>query len=276
MLRVVRRKWILFCSAFLLLLFVSASLLASVLPTDSPSSIDLSVRLQHPSAAHWLGTDELGRDILARLLYGGRVSFLVSALVVVFSLAVGTVIGLISGMAGGWLDELLMRAADVLLAFPGILFAIALMAILGPSLHNVVLALISIGWVTYARLARGLTLQLRERDFVLASRSLGASTSRLLFRHILPNLIPSLIVQASFSFAAVILAESALSFLGLGVQPPDPSWGNMLSDGKNHLLDAPHLTIFPGLAIFLTVLSLNLLGDGLRDKLDVRKWANAE
>ena len=168
------------------------------------------------------------------------------------------------------MDEIVMRAADVLLAFPGILLAIGLMAVLGPSLQNVIIALVVVGWVTYARLARALAQKLRSMEFVQASKSIGASSSRILFRHIVPNMMPSLIVQASFSFAGVILAESALSFLGLGVQPPDPSWGNMLNDGKNHLLDAPHLTIFPGLAIFLTVLCFNLLGDALRDRIDPR------
>ena len=163
-----------------------------------------------------------------------------------------------------------MRLADILLAFPGILLAIAIMAILGPSLQNVVVALVLICWVPYARLARALTLKLRELDFVQASRSLGASSFRILFRHILPNMIPTLVVQASFSFAAILLAEASLSFLGLGVQPPYPSWGTMLSEGKNHLLDAPFLMVFPGIAIFLSVLAFNLLGDALRDRLDPR------
>ncbi len=257
------------CASILLLLFLS-SLIAPVLGLPSYSEIDLTHRLLPPSSAHFFGTDELGRDILSRLLFGGRISFLVSLLVVLFSLSIGIGIGCAAGMSGGWVDELLMRAVDILLAFPGILLAIGLMAVLGPKIQNVIVALVIVGWVGYARLARGLTLKLREMDFVQASRSLGASSGRILLRHILPNILPSMIVQASFGFAGVILAESALSFLGLGVQAPQPSWGNMLSDGKNHLLDAPHLTIFPGLAIFITVLSFNLLGDALRDRLDPR------
>lgn len=257
------------CAGFLTVILV-ASLLAPVLAPYSYDEISLPSRLQLPSKQHWFGTDELGRDILSRLLYGGRVSFFVSFVVVILSLVSGVIIGLIAGFYGGWLDEVLMRLADVFLAFPGILLAIALMAVLGPSLQNVVIALVSIGWISYARIARSLTLKLRELDFVRASINLGAGTFRILFRHIFPNVIPTLIVQASFSFAGVILAESSLSFLGLGVQPPHPSWGTMLNEGKNHLLDAPYLMMFPGLSIFASVLSFNLLGDALRDRLDPR------
>jgi peptide/nickel transport system permease protein len=257
------------CASFLSIILV-ASILSPILAPYSYDQINLSARLQLPSKQHWLGTDELGRDILSRLLYGGRVSFFVSFAVVILSMITGVTIGLIAGFYGGWLDEILMRLADVFLAFPGILLAIALMAVLGPSLQNVVIALVAIGWISYARIARSLTLKLRELDFVRASVNLGASTFRILFHHILPNVIPTLIVQASFSFAGVILAESSLSFLGLGVQPPHPSWGTMLNEGKNHLLDAPYLMMFPGLSIFISVLSFNLLGDALRDRLDPR------
>jgi peptide/nickel transport system permease protein len=257
------------CLAILSVL-VLTSIFAPWMPLASYSQIDLDHRLERPSSLHWLGTDELGRDLLSRLLYSGRISFLLSTMIVMLSLLIGLCVGSISGFHGGWLDDVLMRAADVMLAFPGILLAIGLMAVLGPSLHNVIIALVVVGWVTYARLSRALSLKLRSMEFVEASRSLGASSARILLRHILPNMVPALIVQASFSFAAVILAESALSFLGLGVQPPDPSWGNMLNDGKNHLLDAPYLTVFPGLAIFITVLCFNLLGDALRDRIDPR------
>jgi peptide/nickel transport system permease protein len=257
------------CSGVILLL-LGLSVFAPWLTTTSYSHIQLQDRLQGPSLKHLLGTDELGRDIFSRMLYGGRVSFLVSVVVVAVSLVIGATLGASSGYVGGWFEELIMRIADVLLAFPGILLAIGLMAVLGPSLENVILALAMIGWVTYARLARGVTLKLRELDFVRASQSLGASPFWILSRHIFPNMIPVLIVQASFGFAGTILAEASLSFLGLGVQPPQPSWGSMLNDGKNHLLDAPHLTIFPGLAIFISVLAFNLLGDALRDKLDPR------
>lgn len=259
----------LICASFLTIM-LAASLLAPFLAAYSYDQINLPARLQLPSNQHLLGTDELGRDILSRLLYGGRVSFFVSFVVVILSMITGVTIGLISGFYGGWLDEILMRLADIFLAFPGILLAIALMAVLGPSLQNVVIALVTIGWISYARIARSLTLKLRELDFVRASVNLGAGTFRILFHHIFPNIIPTLIVQASFSFAGVILAESSLSFLGLGVQPPHPSWGTMLNEGKNHLLDAPYLMMFPGLLIFTSVLSFNLLGDALRDRLDPR------
>jgi peptide/nickel transport system permease protein len=259
----------LICTAFLSIILI-ASIIAPILAPFSYDQINLPGRLQLPSIQHWLGTDELGRDILSRLLYGGRVSFFVSFTVVILSMITGVTIGLIAGFYGGWLDEVLMRLADIFLAFPGILLAIALMAVLGPSLQNVVIALVTIGWISYARIARSLTLKLRELDFVRASVNLGAGTFRILFHHIFPNAIPTLIVQASFSFAGVILAESSLSFLGLGVQPPQPSWGTMLNEGKNHLLDAPYLTMFPGLSIFISVLSFNLLGDSLRDRLDPR------
>jgi peptide/nickel transport system permease protein len=257
------------CAAFLTIILV-ASLVAPLLAPYSYDEINLPSRLELPSKQHWFGTDELGRDILSRLLYGGRVSFFLSFVVVILSMVSGVTIGLIAGFYGGWLDEVLMRLADIFLAFPGILLAIALMAVLGPSLQNVVIALVSIGWISYARIARSLTLKIREFDFVRASINLGAGTFRILFRHIFPNVIPTLIVQASFSFAGVILAESSLSFLGLGVQPPHPSWGTMLNEGKNHLLDAPYLMMFPGLSIFASVLSFNLLGDALRDRLDPR------
>jgi peptide/nickel transport system permease protein len=255
------------CFLILLLLFTGACL-APFLGLDPYTDIDLKQRLQTPSSIHWFGTDELGRDVFSRLLHGGRISFLVSLIVVTISFSAGILLGSIAGLTGGWLDEAIMRIADVLLAFPGLLLAIALMAVLGPSLQNVILALIVIGWIPYARLSRALVLKLRELDFVHASKSLGASSTRIWLRHVFPNMMPALFVQISFSFAGMILAESSLSFLGLGVQPPEPSWGNMLSDAKNHLLDAPYLTIFPGLAIFISVLCLNLLGDSFRDRFD--------
>jgi peptide/nickel transport system permease protein len=257
----------LFCASTIFILLV-VSLAAPLLAPQPFERIDLQHRLEMPSGAHWLGTDELGRDIVSRLLYGGRVSFLVSGTVVIFSLLLGLFIGSLGGYMGGAADQVPMRLADLLLAFPGILLAIGLVAVLGPSLGNVVSALIVIGWVPYARLARGLTLKLRELDYVKAAQALGASPLRILLVHLLPNMLGPMVVQASFGFAAVILAESSLSFLGLGVQLPQPSWGNMLSDGKNHLLDAPHLTVFPGLLITVCVLSFNLLGDLLRDRLD--------
>jgi peptide/nickel transport system permease protein len=240
-----------------------------VLPDDAMSQ-DLSQRLVGPTFRHPLGQDELGRDLLARLLLGARISLLVGLSVVSISAAVGVTIGTIAGYVGGWLDEAIGRIMDVLLAFPGILLAIALVAVLGPSLGNVVLALVTIGWVSYARLVRGQVLKVRELEYVQAARALGAPLGRILVRHVVPATLSSVIVQATLGMAGAIIAEASLSFLGLGVQPPTPSWGTMLDAGRSHLFDAPHVTIFPGLAIALLVLALNFLGDALRDHLDPR------
>ena len=240
-----------------------------IAPCD-PSAQQLAENLAPPSAAHWLGQDKLGRDILARVVYGTRVSLAVGIVTVIVSLAIGTTIGSVAGFAGGWIDETIMRVVDVLLAFPGLLLAIALTGVLGPSLRNVVIALCLIGWTGYARLARGEVARLREREFVEAARALGVPERRILVRHVVPLLATPLLVQATFGMAAAIVAEASLSFLGLGAQPPTASWGAMLNDGRAFVLVAPHLTIFPGLAILVTVLGLNFLGDGLRDRLDVR------
>jgi peptide/nickel transport system permease protein len=244
---------------------VSAVLGPWLVPFD-PSAQDLAVRLERPSRLHWFGLDELGRDILSRVMSGGRVSLLVGLIVVSVSASVGAAIGSIAGYYGGVVDEAISRLIDVLLAFPGLLLAIALVAVLGPSLTNVVLALSSIGWVGYARVVRGVVLQTREFEYVSAARAIGAATPRILIRHILPAALPALIVQATLGMGGAILSEAALSFLGLGVQPPTPSWGAMLNYGRAHLLDAPHLTVFPGLAIAAVVLGLNLVGDSLRDR----------
>jgi peptide/nickel transport system permease protein len=241
-----------------------------VLPYD-PSSQQLSLRLERPSATHPFGLDELGRDIFSRVLAGARISLLVGITVVGISSIAGIILGAIAGYFGGWLDEAISRSIDVLLAFPGILLAIALVAVLGPSLKNVVMALSAIGWVGYARLVRGQVLRAREFEFVQAARALGAGTRRILFRHVVPTTLPAVMVQATLGMAGAILAEASLSFLGLGVQPPTPSWGTMLNGGRVHLLDAPHLTIFPGAAIAVLVLGFNFLGDGLRDVLDPKR-----
>jgi peptide/nickel transport system permease protein len=233
-----------------------------------PAAQDLPLRLAGPSATHWFGLDELGRDILARVLSGARVSWLVGLVVVIVSAAVGVAVGAVAGYCGGRIDELVSRVMDVLMAFPGLLLAIALVAALGPSLVHVVFALASIGWVGYARLVRGQVLRAREFEYVQAARALGATTPRILMRHVVPTALPALSVQATLGMGGAILAEASLSFLGLGVQPPTPSWGTMLSYGRAHVLDAPHLTIFPGLAIAALVLGFNFLGDGLRDALD--------
>ena len=252
----------------IVLIAVFAALAGPFLSPYDPSSQELARRLESPSRAHPLGLDELGRDILARLLQGARLSLMVGIAVVSVSSAAGMLFGSIAGYFGGRVDDIISRVIDVLMAFPGILLAIALVAVLGPSLVNVVLALSVIGWVGYARLVRGQALRARELEFVQAARASGASSARIVLRHILPTAIPAVVVQATLGMAGAIIAEAALSFLGLGVQPPTPSWGTMLDAGRAHLFDAPHLTIFPGLAIAMLVLGFNFLGDGLRDRVD--------
>ncbi len=252
----------------IVLLAVLAAVAGPVLTPYDPAAQELSRRLEAPSRAHPLGLDELGRDILARLMAGARISLLVGIAVVSVSATVGMFFGSIAGYFGGRVDDVISRVIDVLMAFPGILLAIALVAVLGPSLRNVVLALSVIGWVGYARLVRGQALRAREFEFVQAARASGASSGRIVLHHILPTAFPAVIVQATLGMAGAIIAEAALSFLGLGVQPPTPSWGTMLDAGRAHLFDAPHVTIFPGLAIALLVLGFNLLGDSLRDRID--------
>lgn len=251
------------------LALVAAIIGPSITPFD-PARQELAARLASPSLAHPFGLDELGRDILARVLAGARISFLVGFTVVTVSTVVGTLLGAVAGYLGGRVDEVISRVIDVLLAFPGLLLAIALVAVLGPSLSNVLLALTLIGWVGSARLVRGQVLRARELDFVHAARALGAGTTRILWKHIIPTAIPALVVQATLGMAGAVIAEASLSFLGLGVQPPIPSWGTMLNGGRPHILDAPHLTLFPGLAIAALVLGFNFLGDGLRDRADPR------
>ncbi|MEA2624555.1 MAG: peptide/nickel transport system permease protein [Candidatus Binatota bacterium] len=247
--------------------------LAPVISPADPARTALTENLRPPSLAHPFGQDRLGRDLLSRSIYGARVSLVVGFSTVAVSLAIGTAIGLLAGTLGGWTDEALMRLVDVLLAFPGVLLSIALAAILGPGLVNVVLALSLVGWTGFARLVRAETLSLRARPHVEAARSLGAGEVRIALRHVVPLLAGPLAVQATFSLAGAIVAEASLSFLGLGTQPPTPSWGAMLSEGRAFLLVAPHVALFPGAAIFSTVLGINFLGDGLRDRLDVRSAA---
>jgi peptide/nickel transport system permease protein len=252
----------------IVLVAVLAALVGPALSPYNPAAQELARRLEPPTLSHPFGLDELGRDILARLLAGARISLLVGLAVVSVSSVVGMLVGSIAGYFGGRVDDVISRVVDVLMAFPGILLAIALVAVLGPSLTNVVLALSVIGWVGYARLVRGQALRARELDFVHAARALGAGSPRVVLRHVLPTAFPAVVVQATLGMAGAIIAEASLSFLGLGVQPPTPSWGTMLDAGRAHLFDAPHLTIFPGLAIALLVLGFNFLGDGLRDRVD--------
>jgi peptide/nickel transport system permease protein len=254
--------------AFVVAVAVLAAVVGPLLAPFDPTDQELALRLAGPTGTHWFGLDELGRDIFARVLVGARISLLVGLVVVGVSSTIGIALGSIAGYFGGRVDEAISRIIDILLAFPGLLLAIALVAVLGPSLTNVILALSVIGWVGYARLVRGQVLRARELDFVQAAKALGASTARILTRHVIPTTLPAVSVQATLGMGGAILSEAALSFLGLGVQPPTPSWGTMLNYGRGHLLDAPHLTIFPGLAIATLVLGFNFLGDGLRDALD--------
>jgi peptide/nickel transport system permease protein len=258
-------------AAIVLLTVIGAIIAPWAVPYD-PAGQELALRLERPSFAHPFGLDELGRDIFSRVLAGARISLFVGLTVVGISSLVGVLLGSIAGYFGGWLDDVISRTIDVLLAFPGILLAIALVAVLGPSLSNVVMALSAIGWVGYARLVRGQVLKARELEFVQAARALGAGTPRILLRHVVPTTMPAVMVQATLGMAGSILAEASLSFLGLGVQPPTPSWGTMLNGGRLHLLDAPHLTIFPGAAIAVLVLGFNFLGDGMRDAVDPKRY----
>ncbi len=255
----------------LVVIFVILALFAPWIAPQDPAHIELPTRLSSPSTAHWFGTDELGRDILSRVIYGSRISMLVGSSVVAVSLALGLSIGSIAGYYGGRLDRFInIVVMNAFLSFPGILIAIAFVAFRGPGIFNLVLALSLGGWVGYARLVRAQVLAAREREFVEAARALGATDLRVIVRHILPNIIQPVVVQAAIGMAGAILAEATMSFLGLGVPPPIASWGAMLNDGRAHLFDAPHLVIFPALAVMLAVLSFNFIGDAMRDYLDPR------
>lgn len=256
--------------AALVALMAAAALFGPLLVRADPLAADLARVLAPPGPGHWLGCDALGRDILARVLWGARLSLGVSATVVIFSLAFGSLVGGAAALAGGRIDTLVMRAVDIVLAFPGFLFALALAAILGPGLGDLVIALTAMGWTGYARLVRGELLSLREREYAEAARALGAPPARLLTRHLLPALAGPLAVQATFGVGGIIVAEASLSFLGLGAPPPAPSWGNMLDAGRAFLLVAPHLTAAPGVAIGLAVLGFNLFGDGLAQAIGLR------
>lgn len=237
---------------------------------ESVNLVDLDGFLTPPSADNVLGTDELGRSVLERLILGAQTSFLVALGVVTFSAIIGTTIGVFSAYRGGWVDRVITKIMDVFLAFPGLLLAIALAAILGPGIENVVFALVVVGWVGYARLARAQTLSLKHREHILAAKALGTSTWVIMFRHLIPLILAPLGVEATFGVAGAVISEAGLSFLGLGVQAPDASWGSMIREGTRYLLVAPHLVLAPGLALMLVVLAVNLAGDRWRDCLDVR------
>jgi peptide/nickel transport system permease protein len=258
-----RRNPSLFVGGAIVFAVIVVALIGPLVVIIDPLAIDLARSFAPPGPHHWLGCDSLGRDMLARVLRGARLSLAVSTSVVATSVLTGSIIGGVAALAGGRIDDLIMRGVDIVLAFPGFLLAIALAAILGPGLADLVVALTAMGWTGYARLVRGEVLSLRQREYVLAARALGAPGHRLLMRHLLPGLAGPLAVQATFGVGGIIVAEAALSFLGLGARPPAPSWGNMLEAGRQFLLVAPRLTAAPGVAIGLSVLGFNLLGDGL-------------
>jgi peptide/nickel transport system permease protein len=270
LLRDIRRNRLALVGSLVAVVMMVAAVAAPILVPFQFDTQSLPHRLEPPSHQHWFGTDELGRDILSRVLHGTQVSLLVGFSVVLVSSLLGLMAGSVAGYYGGWFDEVLMRLVDVLLAFPGILLAIALVAFWGPGLGKLILALIAVGWVGYARLVRGQILKVKQLDFVKAARSLGATDLHIILRHLIPNIIQPVLVQASIGMAGAILSEASLSFLGLGVPPPLPSWGAMLNDGRSHLFDSPHLVVFPGLATMLAVVAFNFLGDGLREILNPR------
>jgi peptide/nickel transport system permease protein len=259
-------------TAGFLLLFIlgMTALFAPLLPLPLPLHQDLAYRLKLPSAGHSLGTDQLGRDILSRIIFGGRISLTVGLVIVLSAGTVGTVIGLVSGYVGGWVEEVLMRITDVFLAFPSLILAMAIATALGPGLYNAMIAIAAVTWPIYARLVRAQALSLRRQEFVEAAVCLGASPVRVLFRHILPNSLSAILVQASFNMGSAILTAAGLSFIGLGLQPPAPEWGVMISEGRQFISTHYWLSTFPGIAILLSVTAFNLLGDGLRDLLDPR------
>lgn len=251
-------------------LFVALAFLAPWIVPYDPVGGTLQDRLQSPSLAHWLGTDELGRDLLSRILYGARISLQIQVVSVLLALAVGVCLGAVGGYLGGWLDNVIMRCMDVLLAFPSIFLALAIIAALGTGLFNLMLAAGISSVPAFARIIRASILSLKEREFVEAARALGGGSRRIMFRHLLPNCLAPLIVQSTLRMATVLLTASGLSFLGLGVQPPTPEWGAMLSNARSYLIVAPHVATIPGLAIMVVVVGFNLFGDGLRDTLDPR------
>jgi peptide/nickel transport system permease protein len=274
--QIIRRQPLASIGLALLIVFVACAIFAPWLAPWDPAQLDLTGRLMSPSWTHWFGTDELGRDILSRTLFGARISLVVAVSVVGLSLAIGLVAGGLAGFYGGWTDTVVnIYVANAFLALPGILLAIAFVAFMGPGLGNVILALAISGWVGYARLVRAQVMAVKEREFVEAARALGATDLRIMTRHILPNILQPLIVQAAIGMAGAVLAEATLSFLGLGVPPPAASWGSMLNDARSHLFDSPHLVFFPAMAVMLCVLSFNFIGDALRDYLDPRTRMSA-
>ncbi|SAI39355.1 ABC-transport protein%2C inner membrane protein [Bordetella ansorpii] len=266
-----RRNRVAMLGAIIVLLFVAMALFAPLLANHDPFQTSFMTIRKAPSASFWLGTDELGRDIYSRLMFGARASLMAGLVSVVIALIVGVPFGLAAGYFGGWTDSIISRCTEALLAIPFLILAIALAAFLGPSLINAMIAIGVSAAPKFIRITRGQVLAVKSEDYVQSARALGASDLRIIGRHVFPNVMPPLIVQATITIATAIIAEASLSFLGLGLQPPNPSWGSMLNTAKNFMTQAPWMSIFPGSAIFLAVLGFNLLGDGLRDALDPRQ-----
>ncbi|MBI3324469.1 MAG: ABC transporter permease [Candidatus Omnitrophica bacterium] len=262
-----RAGWQIWLPAAVLGVLAVASVAAPWLTSHSPAEVNLSQALQPPSAAHWLGTDSLGRDLYSRLVFGARISLIVGIGAMGLALAIGTALGLIAGWYGGWVDTLLMRTVDVMLCFPTFFLLLAIIALVGQGMGQIILIIGLTGWMGVARMVRAEVLSLKEREFIQAARLIGLRPARIMWRHLLPNALSPVLVSATLGIGSAILIESGLSFLGLGIQPPTPSWGNILTDAKSTLTVAWWQTAFPGGAIFLTVLSFNLLGEGLRDLL---------
>ncbi len=260
---------VLIASALVLILFLAWALVPGLFATHAPNKIGSDL-LQPPSRAYWFGTDEFGRDIYSRVVYGARIEFFIAGVGVLIAMSIGIPVGLIAGYRGGWVDSVLMRLQDALLAFPSVLFAILIVAARGASQQSIILTVGIIFIPRFARLVRASVLALKEEDFVTASRAIGATGGRLLWRHILPNAMPAILVQITLTMAVAVLVEAALSYLGLGVQPPTATWGTMLKNAQSYPQQAPWYVLAPGICIFLLVLSLNTFGDGLRDRLDPR------
>jgi len=270
LLRRCRRDRMVVAGVLIVGLVAGAAIAAPLVAPHDPAAVDARAILAPPSAEHWLGTDNLGRDIFSRLVYGARWSLGAAAIAATAIVALGITVGLVAGYVGGLVDDIAMRFVDVLLAFPSLVLALAIVGTLGPSLQNVLIGMVAVWWVDYARVMRGLTLSVRDREYVTAAQCAGASAGHVMLRHVLPNVVPSVLVLATLELGGLILAISGLSFLGLGAQPPTPEWGTMLNDGRPFFQRAPQLMLYPGLAITLVVVGCNLLGDGLRDVLDPR------
>lgn len=265
-----KQNKLLLAGSALVLMITLAALAAPLLSPFDPNLVQVENRLQEPGKGHLMGTDGYGRDILSRVIHGARLSLSLAAAIVAANLTLGLLIGSAAGYLGGIIDELIMRLVDLLMAFPGIILALCIVGVLGPSIQNLFIALVALGWVGYARIARGMVLSLKEQNFIEAARGLGGNGGYIIIRHIIPNVVPSLIILAAMHVGHAILSIASLSFLGLGVQPPTPEWGTMLNEGKQFIFTHPHVIFFPGLAVTATVFAFNILGDGLRDLLDPR------